>query len=303
MLDIVIVNWNSKHLVRECVASILNSSSTKILNKIILIDNASTDKSLENLPISDKLICIQNSENKGFSYACNQGFKSSTATYCLLLNPDARVYSETILSSYTWMEENKDTGILGVQLLDQNNSIAVSCARFPTPLHFFYDATGLSRILPKVFTPGTLMLDWDHTESKFVNQVSGAYMFIRSSVFKTIGYFDERFFVYFEELDFSKRYLDIGGKIFFNSSIRAFHEGKGTTESVKAFRLFLFLRSKLQYGKKHFSFFGFTILLFSVFPLEFITRLIFGIINGSITSSLEVIEAYVLLFKWKLNKL
>ena len=127
---------------------------------------------------------------------------------------------------------------------------------------------GLSKIAPKIFHPGVLMTDWDHKESRKVDQVMGAFMFMRNSIFEKLGYFDERFFVYYEELDFSKRLAQLGGTSFYNSDIKAIHIGGGTTNNVKTFRLFLNLSSRLQYAKKHFSFGGYSFVWFCTFFIE-----------------------------------
>jgi GT2 family glycosyltransferase len=197
------------------------------------------------------------------------------------------------------MEQNNRVDILGVSLLDDHGKVTHSCARFPTPLRYFYDAIGLSKIAPKIFHPALLMTDWDHKESRKVDQVMGAFMFMRNSIFEKLGYFDERFFVYCEELDFSKRLAEQGGVSFFNANISAIHSGEGTTYSVKTFRLFLNLRSRLLYSKKHFSVAGYAFVCFCTFFIEPFTRNIFLLLKGNIKEIKEVFKAYLLLLKDK----
>jgi hypothetical protein len=280
MVDIVIVNWNSGSYLQKCVQSIFNGINENFVQKVFIIDNNSSDASLKNIFLNDKVQVIYNKENLGFAKACNQGFKISAAKYVLLLNPDVQLLQETIPQCISFMDQRNGIDILGCQLLNDQNEIAFSCSRFPSAGGIFRDSTGLSKIAPRLFKPGIIMRDWSHTESQFVDQIMGAFMFMRRTVFEKIGLFDERFFVYFEEVDFSKRLSKVGGKSFFTSEIKAIHSGEGTTGSVKGFRLFLNLKSRLQYAKKHFNSFGYASVWLTTFFIEPISRSFFLIASG-----------------------
>ena len=295
MVDIVIVNWNSGDYLSKCIHTIFTKNNEKIIGSVFIIDNNSSDASLQKINPQNKITIIENNENNGFSKACNQGFKLCTSPYILLLNPDTQLLDTTLTNCVSFMNENPDVDILGCQLLDDYGKVTYSCSRFPIPLRFFYDATGLSKIAPKVFTPAFLMTDWDHKTSMYVDQVMGAFMFMHNSIFEKLGYFDERFFVYCEELDFSKRLAEQGGKSFFNSNIAAIHSGEGTTHSVKTFRLFLNLRSKIQYSKKHFSYSGYSFVCVCLFFIEPFTRTFFLLLKGKFKETGQVIKAYKLL--------
>lgn len=297
MVDIIIVNWNSGEYLNKCVSSIFSNDNVLLVNKVYVIDNNSSDLSLNIISINSKIEIIHNTQNLGFSKACNQGFKKCFAEFVLLLNPDAQLLSNTLADCIANMNRDSTIDILGCSLLDDNGNVTNNCSRFPTPIRFFYDATGLSKIAPKIFTPATIMTDWDHLQSRQVDQVMGAFMFMRKSIFDKIGYFDEQFFVYFEEVDFSKRLGLANGKTHFNSSIKAIHSGEGTTSAVKAFRLFLSLRSRLQYSKKHFSYSGYLIVWFSTFFIEPITRTLFLFFKANAKEVKEVVIAYKMLIK------
>ena len=300
MVDIVIVNWNAGTLLKKCIDSIIYSSNKIQVNKIIIIDNHSGDNSIENLPTNEKIIIISNEENLGFAKACNQGFKICTAPYVLLLNPDTQLLDCTLADCHNFMELNKEVDILGCQLLDENGAVSASCARFPTAFNMFIDATGLSKIAPKIFPPAILMTEWNHLQSRYVDQVMGAFMFMPTTIFEKLGYFDEQFFVYCEELDFSYRLAKAGGKTFYNTDIQAIHTGMGTTENVKAFRLFLNLRSRLQYAKKHFSKMGYHLVYFSTFTIEFFTRFFYLIISGRLKEIKDMVNGYKMLIRDRL---
>lgn len=280
MIDIVIVNWNAGQLLRNCINSIISTTDINLVHKIIIIDNDSTDNSLQLLPEHRSIHIIRNDRNEGFSKAANCGFRESDQKYILLLNPDTEVYKTTLSDSLRFMETHSDTDIMGCQLYNEEGKLSRSCSRFPTPLTFFFDATGLSKLAPKIFTPALLMTDWDHQSSRKVDQVMGAFMFMRRDVFKKSGYFDELYFVYFEDLDFSKQLAQKGGKSFFNATIKAYHRGGGTTASASSYRLFLFLSGKLRYCKKHFSLSGYLFVLFTTLFIEPFTRTFYQAFNG-----------------------
>lgn len=297
MLDIVIVNWNSGDFLRRCVQSVLENPFYPNINSVIVVDNDSSDHSLSVLPADQKLRIINNPGNYGFAKACNIGFRSCSARYVLLLNPDACLQADTLSGCHQLMERSSDTDILGCRLLDDRGNTTHSCSRLPSPLRIFFDAAGLSKIAPRLFHPATIMTDWKHDQSRYVPQVMGAFMFMRTSIFQKYGYFDERFFVYFEEVDFTKRVADAGGKIYFAYNICAVHTGEGTTASVKAFRLFLSLRSRLQYAKKHFSTAGYLLVAFSSFLIEPFTRSVHALLKGQVTGVAEIWRAYRMLLR------
>jgi N-acetylglucosaminyl-diphospho-decaprenol L-rhamnosyltransferase len=296
MVDIVIVNWNSGDLLKKCVESILASDSIDSVSQILIVDNHSKDHSISLLPEHKSIKLMLNKSNLGFAKACNQGFLKSRADYVLLLNPDTLLFKETLRGCVDYMEANPNTGIMGCQLLDEAGNITSSCARFPRAIDFVVHGTGLSRFFPGVFRPATLMTDWNHEQSKMVDQVMGAFMFMRSNVFEQIGYFDERYFVYFEELDFSLRYKKAGGNIYYNTQVKAVHSGMGTTSQVKAFRLFLNLRSRLKYARKHFSFFGFVAVYLSTFTIELVSRFFLLVISGRFSEIKDLLRGYGMLF-------
>ncbi|HEY5406522.1 MAG TPA: glycosyltransferase family 2 protein [Ginsengibacter sp.] len=299
MVDIVIVNWNSGNYLAKCIQSIFTKINEKLITNVFIIDNDSSDDSLLKLSLHDKLVVVNNSQNNGFSKACNQGFKLCTAPFVLLLNPDTSLNDTTLSDCISFMNAHLEIDILGCQLLNDEGSTTCSCARFPSPIRFFYDATGLSKIAPKLFKPALLMTDWDHKSSRYVDQVMGAFMFMQISIFEKVGYFDERFFVYYEELDFSKRLYELGGKSFFNCYIKAVHSGGGTTNNVKAMRLFLNLHSRLLYSKKHFNLAGYNFVKFCTFFIEPITRNLLLLLKGNFKEIKDIYQGYVLLFKNK----
>jgi hypothetical protein len=281
-LDIVIVNWNAGELLARCLASVPKAiDATFELRRIIVVDNASTDGSADALSVPGvPIIVLRNAENRGFAAACNQGAAASDAEFVLFLNPDTELYERSLSAPLAYLAEpgHRDVGIVGVQLIDGTGRVARSCARFPTPKRFFAHITGIDRVLPGA---GSAMRDWDHASTREVDQVIGAFFFVRRSVFSALAGFDERFFVYYEELDFSYRANLAGIRSVYLADVQAFHEGEGTTRNVKAFRLFLNLRSRMLYAQKHFSPVGAATTILGTVGIEPLTRAAHALLAGS----------------------
>jgi N-acetylglucosaminyl-diphospho-decaprenol L-rhamnosyltransferase len=297
-LDIVIVNWNAGDKLFECLDSIQhsNADASFCLANCTVVDNASTDGSLEKIRgINMPFELIVNSENKGFGTASNQGAKRGTSKYILFLNPDVRLFPDSLSKSLSFLESDKDQiiGVLGIQMIDQNNLIHRNVARFPTPKSLFYQMFGMDRVWPQKFPPH-FMTDWTHLESRMVDQVPGAFFLVRRSLFNDLNGFDERFFMYFEDLDFAYRARKAGWSNYYLSNVRAFHYGGGTTDQVKALRLFYVLRSRLVYVAKHFSYLQAVSIMIVSLTIEFWARLGWSLINLSGRNFLETLDAYLL---------
>jgi GT2 family glycosyltransferase len=276
--DVVIVNWNAGSQLKDCLEALARCDTSRFdLSGIIVVDNASSDGSVEavevlclRFPVS----VVRNTRNRGFAAACNQGARESKADYLLFLNPDAIVFPDSLSTAIAFLErpEAKQIGIVGIPLIDDSGLPTRNACRFPTPKLFFRELLGLHYLFPKRF-PGHVLLDWPHDESRAVDHVIGAFYLVRRAVFETLNGFDERFFVYKEDLDFSLRAFQAGWQIYFLADTRAYHKGGGTSEQIKARRLFYGLRSRVQYGFKHFGWFAATGLLLATLVLEPLARI------------------------------
>lgn len=299
-IDIIIVNWNAGGQLHKCIESIAITQNSHItLNRVVIVDNASTDDSLFDIENSSlPIFIIRNKENRGFSAACNQGAQDSRADYLLFLNPDTILYTDSITLPVVFLasKENYGVGIIGIQLIDETEHISRSCARFPTVGVFFTKMMGLDRIFP-VFFPSLLMNEWNHSSNREVDHVIGAFYMIRRSLFVSLGGFDERFFVYLEDLDLSYRARQTGWKSYYLADAQAFHKGGGASEQIKATRLFYSLRSRIQYGYKHFGFLSATGLWIGTLSLELIVRLVLAVGHGSKKELQETMQGYVLLYQ------
>ena len=299
-LDIIIVNWNAGDQLWDCLKSIEAMCLDGFkLSRVVVVDNASTDGSADCLDDIDlPLIVIRNMQNRGFAAACNQGAKGSGANYLLFLNPDTRLFQTSLSVPIQFMKDkaNQNVGICGIQLVDESGRVSHTCARFPTPGRFFSKMVGLDRLFPRSF-PSHFMSEWDHGQTRDVDQVMGAFFVIRRQLFETLGGFDERFFVYFEDLDLSYRANSAGWKTLYLADAKAYHKGGGTSEQVKATRMFYSLRSRILYGYKHFGWFSATFLMAGTLFVEPISRLALAIWRRSGREAKETLKGYAMLWR------
>jgi N-acetylglucosaminyl-diphospho-decaprenol L-rhamnosyltransferase len=297
-VDVITVNWNSGRQLAECLASLAATDRTRVtLGRVVVVDNASTDGSAQGLDPGDlPLEIISNPTNRGFAAACNQGARVGQSPYVLFLNPDTRLEYDSLAAPLAWLESSSaaDIGICGIQLVDPEGRVARSCARFPTAGQLVAGAAGLDRLLPGAF-PGFLMRDWDHQQSRRVDHVIGAFYLVRRSLFERLSGFDERYFVYLEDLDFSLRAREAGWHSYFLASARAFHRGGGTSDQVRAERLLYLLRSRLHYARRHFSPAGAAAVRLATLGVEPVVRVAAALGGGTPRQARDTIRAYWML--------
>src|SRR6185436_16896564 len=229
--------------------------------------------------------------------ACNQGAAGTQADYLLFQNPDTRVFSDSLRHPLEFLEQKQNSkfGICGVRHVDDSGAFSTSCARFPTLRIFFGQMTGLSRLLPTWF-PSHLMLEAECLESREVDQIIGAFFLVRRTLFEALGGFDPRFFVYFEEVDFSLRAVQAGFRSYYLAATTVYHKGGGSSQQAKATRLFYSLRSRLLYGFKHYSFLDAFALALLTLTIEMAARLLAALGSLSLSKLVETVQGYSALF-------
>ncbi len=304
-LDIIIVNWNAGKQLYECINSIIAADREGFkLQRVVIVDNASSDGSIDCLKNLDlPLEIIQNLTNRGFAAACNQGSEHSQADYLLFLNPDTRLFKNSLIKPIQFMENPTNThiGICGIQLLDENGVVNRHCCYFPNPRKLFNKILGLNYISLKHFSSYT-MVEWEHSTNRKVDHVIGAFYLVRRKLFESLNKFDERFFVYWEDMDFSYRAYQAGWYCYYLADATAFHKGNGTSEQIKAKRLFYSWRSRILYSYKHFSWGTATGLSMATLILEPLARLGLAAITFSWRQIQETLEASFRLWIYILQK-
>ncbi len=303
-VSIIIVNWNAGRQLRECLDSIASSRRDGWrLEGVVVVDNASVDDSLAGIGETElPLRVLTNSTNRGFAAACNQGARQSASDYLLFLNPDCVVESDAIATVVAFMqrEENPRVGVAGARLLDAGGRTWRCCSRHPRPSDFLKKASGLDVLFPRLRTH--LMREWDHEESRPVDHVMGSFYFVRRELFEQLGGFDERFFVYLEDLDFSVRTVHAGYSVYYLAEARVFHRGGGTSEQARAQRLFYSLRSRLLYAFKHFTRGGALAVAIATLMWEPLPRLARAALRGGNAAEMrETLQAYTRLWSWLLR--
>ena len=293
--------WNEEDTLEASCISLGFDGKNKIADDtfMILVDNASTDRSLESVQDIDLPVhIIKNSDNKGFGVACNQGVAIGKSEYILFLNPDTRLFKLALDQAISFIQNSSPdlrVGVVGIQLVDSQGKIQRNCARFPTPLNFWCSILGIDKVVKNKLT-SYIMMDWDHQTTQVVDHVMGAFYLINREILQSIGGFDESFFVYFEDLDLSYRLHKQGYRSYYLADVQSFHKGGGTSEAIKATRIFYSLRSRILYAYKHFNWLQATTIFLASISIEPFTRIAFGIIRLSLSQVQETIFAYIQLF-------
>lgn len=296
LIKVVIVNWNAGQQLSDSIKSI-QVHVKDIDATVTVVDNGSVDHSTDFLAQQPEVTLINTGRNLGFGKACNIGAADTDEEFLLFLNPDAALFPDTLEKSLGYMQNpaNEKVGICGIQLKDESGHVARSCSRFPSALRFFAHSMGVVHFFPRL---GHFMAEWPHDQTREVDHVIGAFFLIRRTLFEQLEGFDERFFVYLEDLDFSYRAHQAGWKSVYLAEAQAFHAGGGTSNQVKARRLFYSLRSRLLYAFKHFSLLGAWLVLLSTLLLEPLTRSGYALLRGSWPALKETWGGYGMLFRW-----
>lgn len=253
-LSIIIVNFKTYELTRQAIESIYNSQ-TNYQFEIIVIDNHSQDQSPEKLSKDfPEIRMIVNEENVGFSRANNQGIKASRGRYLLLLNSDTIIEQNTIDVMVRFMDQHTEVGASGCKVLLTDGRLDKACRRgFPTPLASFYYLFGFSKLFP--VHPHFNQYHLSHLDENKdypVDCLVGAFMLIRREVIDQIGYLDEDFFMYGEDIDYCYRIKEAGWQIHYYPYTSIIHF-KGASSRKKSLKLlYEFHRAMFLFHRKHY---------------------------------------------------
>ncbi len=254
-LSIIIVNYNVKAFLQNCLLSI-QKALDHIPSEIIVVDNASDDGSVEiikkNFP---HITLIESPANLGFSKANNIGLKLAKGKYICLINPDTIVEENTFLEMIKFMESNSEAGLAGCKILNPDGTFQLACRRsFPTPWVAFTKIVGLSKIFPKSKLFAKYNLTYlDENQTYEVDAVSGSFMFLRREVYEKIGGLDETFFMYGEDLDYCYRVKEAGYKVYYVHSTKIIHFKGESTKRSNIDELKHFYDAMRLFVHKHFS--------------------------------------------------
>jgi N-acetylglucosaminyl-diphospho-decaprenol L-rhamnosyltransferase len=231
LLTVIIITYNNKDQILPCLHSLPWS---EIPMELFLIDNGSQDGTceiLQNIALRNKpvsLITIFNSRNNGFASGVNRSLTRSRGDYILLLGPDTRLRTHAISILMKYLKENPEVGLIAPQLLNTAGQIQPSCRRFPSYKDVFLELTGLPRRFPHRFTPSWKMPDFDHRTTREVDQPEATCLLTHPAAQKTVGLMDEDFPIFFNDVDWCRRFIEKGWKIVYHPDAHVIHE-KGSS--------------------------------------------------------------------------
>lgn len=263
-LSIILVNYQSKILILECLASI-KLSHPKILYEIIVVDNNEKKEILEELKeIVPEVKYIPMFGNRGYAVANNQGSKRASGNFLLFLNPDTIITKNALGILIDRIKTAKNAAIVVPQLLNEKKQIhELQCSQTLTPLKAIMSHSIINKVFPNnSISKRFWYLDWDRTTTKEVGSVEGSALLIKKSMFNKLNGFDEKLFMYFEDTDLCFRAVKSGKKVVYEPNAKIIHYGGKSTKSKKK-SLKIYRKSRNYYLSKHFGTIG--ILTISVF--------------------------------------
>jgi GT2 family glycosyltransferase len=227
MMDLLVavINFNTREALRRCLRSFPTSCRSAPMD-ILVIDNGSTDGSAAVVreEFGGRVQLLANRENIGFARAVNQALTWSRSRYLLILNADIEVRGAAVEALYDFMEATPRAGVAGAKLIGEDGALQHSCRRFYTPTAIVMRRTPLGRLFPRHGAlRHHLMLDWDHAESRKVDWIQGACLMIRREAIEEVGPMDERFFLYFEDVDLCRRMAAGGWGVYYVPSAELLH--------------------------------------------------------------------------------
>ena len=227
MVSIIIVNYNQKEWLGRCLKKI-KEAKISLPYEIIIIDNASTDGSKEFLSLllpSENLIIIENKKNLGFARAVNQGIKKAKGEYLFIINSDVLITPGSLEKMRDFLAKHEEVGLIGPQLTNLGGDTQASCFSFPkwfTPIihrtflrHFPFGKKELRRYL---------MEDFNHQKTREVDWVLGGALMVSKKAIEKVGLMDERFFLYFEDIDWCRRFKEKGFQVIYFPEVFFFHD-------------------------------------------------------------------------------
>lgn len=250
-LSIVIVEWNTIDLLRDCLRSVYDNCAGLEI-EVIVVDNASVDGSPEMVEAEfPQVIQIRNTDNRGFAAANNQGFELCTGRNILLLNSDTYVLGNVLKQSVAYLDGHPNVGAMGCRVLNPDRTMQRTCSMWPRLLDLFFMSSGLWKLnRPRLFGRYQ-MTHWQRNSEREVEVISGCYLMLRQSVLQQIGPLDEDFFFFGEETDWCRRMRDAGWHLKFAPVGEIVHYGSASARKLNHRRDLLLTDATIRLHRKH----------------------------------------------------
>lgn len=263
-ISVIIVSWKVKDKLKANLESLMASSGVSF--ETFVVDNNSDDGTLEMLEKDfPSVITIANTENFGFAKACNQAMKKVQGKYILLLNPDMQVFPDTLAQAFKWLEANAQAAIAGINLIAEDGKNIEHVRRFPKLLDQMAICLKLPHLFPHILD-SYVPKDFDYTRSVQVDSIRGAFFLIRRSAFEILGLLDERYFLWFEEVDYCRRAKENNLEVWYTSSAKAKdYIGQSFNQISLSQKQSYFRQSMLAYFKKWHPYWQFCVINISWF--------------------------------------
>jgi GT2 family glycosyltransferase len=225
-VSIVIVSFNTRDVTRQCLEHVRKHAAA-VRHEVLVVDNASVDRSADMVAAEfPEVHLIRSDDNRGFAGGNNPAMKIARGRYILLLNSDAFLSEGALEKTLQYMDDHPDTGVLGCKLTDPDGTMQASARMLPGPLNKILHITGLAARFPGSKFFGRVDYTWwDHSEPRTVGWVVGAFFLIRRETMESIGVLDERYFLYFEEIDYCLTARRAGWKVVFYPHAEIVHIG------------------------------------------------------------------------------
>ena len=253
-LSIVIVNWNTKQILDDCLKSVYEQTKN-IDFETIVVDNASEDGSVEMVREKyPQAILIANDKNVGFAAANNIGFKVCQGEYVLLLNSDTIVLDNALEKTLAYARTKPKYGVISCKVLNDDHTLQPNCFMYPSLLNYTLFLLGLYKLFPNSrFFGREKMTWWDYSDNRDVDVVVGCFMLVRKDALLETGPMDEGYFMYSEEVDWCVRFNKNNWKIGFYHEAEIIHLGGASAVRLGPDRALVKDRSSLRYMRKNWS--------------------------------------------------
>jgi len=248
----VIVTYNSARDIGACLRAIYASACAAAIN-VTVVDNASADGTADLVANEFPAVqLIRNRRNLYYAAGCNQGAAAHRGDYLLLVNPDVQVAEDTLQKLYEYLEHNADVAAVAPKLLWPDGRIQQSVRTFPTYSTLWYEIIGLSRLFPKHRVFGGWRMRLEHIAAPTnVEQPMASCFMVRRVVWDELRGFDERFPMFFNDVDFCYRLKQTGGRIVYLPQVTALHRLGGSVRQAKARMVWFSHVGFLRYLGKH----------------------------------------------------
>ena len=252
-ISIIIVNYNVKYFLRQCLQSVFRSDWQGGDIEVFVVDNNSADGSAKMVKeVFPQVKLITNQENVGFSKANNQAIQMANQPFTLILNPDTIIEEDTLSQCYAFMSQHSEAGAVGVKMVDGGGAFLPESKRgFPKPMTSLYKMVGLSRLFPKSKVFNQYYLGHlDEAETQKVDVLTGAFTFARTDLLKEIGGFDEDYFMYGEDIELSYQFKERGFQLYYLPHTQIIHFKGESTKKISSSYLKNFYGAMAIYARK-----------------------------------------------------